>query len=126
MKHLERSPDFYEKARKRSEFYSERKRKSDERSFLRSTMQIMGTDAFKAYSKIVWQITESQDLYKVKNIDKRKGFQWQLDHKISICTGFKMCILPSIIGSIDNLQMIPMHENMKKGTRCYSIIEYCK
>ena len=42
---------------------------------------------------------------------------WQLDHIISIKYGFENNIDPVIISSIENLQMLPWLDNVKKGSK---------
>lgn len=39
---------------------------------------------------------------------------YQLDHRISIHKGFKLGINPKVIGSLDNLQMLPWEDNRNK------------
>jgi hypothetical protein len=129
-KTLERFPDFYLKRKQKrlkieiqeQEIISTKLLKE----YKRSIKQILGTKSFNLYRARVWEYTNNQQLFRLKNIDKRDGIDWQLDHKISIAIGFKLCIPVYLIGSIDNLQVIPRKENFLKGIRCYSIIEYCK
>ncbi len=70
------------------------------------------------YYKMVWKYTKA-NLNKVENIDKRGvelGFS--LDHKYSISQGFRDNILPHIIGSSINLEIITIEENSSKGGLC--------
>lgn len=71
------------------------------------------------YYKIVRRITESQDLSKLENFDKRgRGTEegvYHLDHIIPISYGLINNIDPAIIGHISNLRFIPALENIKKG-----------
>lgn len=78
---------------------------------------------FAKYKRLVWQVTNAQDLNKLKNYNKRSWEGYHLDHKISIWDGFQNGISAFIIGSLDNLQMIPREENMKKGRLSYSSLD---
>jgi hypothetical protein len=42
---------------------------------------------------------------------------YQLDHKISVYEGYKNGILPEEVASVDNLQMLPWFENLKKSNK---------
>lgn len=67
----------------------------------------------------VWKYTESQELEKLPNIEKRGNAgvsgAYQLDHIFPISSGFKQNIPIHIIGGIDNLQMLPWLENIRKS-----------
>jgi len=74
----------------------------------------------RLYYLMVWSITESQPLYKLKNHDKRCFYGrncYHLDHMCSISEGFNKSIEPEIIGRMDNLKFIPAKLNMKKGNK---------
>jgi hypothetical protein len=47
-----------------------------------------------------------------------KGKEFHVDHKFSISEGFKLGILPHIIGNIENLEIIPALDNFKKSDGC--------
>ncbi len=49
--------------------------------------------------------------------------KYHLDHKFSIMEGFLSNILPSFIGSKNNLEYIPWEENQKKNKNCSITIE---
>lgn len=49
---------------------------------------------------------------------KRGKFTYHLDHRFSIVEGFNNNIMPNIIGSHYNLEMLPMKENECKGMNC--------
>ena len=53
----------------------------------------------------------------IENLEKRSR-EWHLDHKFSICEGFKQNIPPYIIGSYYNLEILNGIENMRKQDRC--------
>lgn len=68
------------------------------------------------YCKIVRNVTDSQPLHTLKNIEKRgrgKG-KYHLDHIVSKKTGFDLGLPPWFIGNIINLRMIPESENCAK------------
>lgn len=74
------------------------------------------------YSREVWRFTNSSDIKKLKNFEKRGAINidgtYQLDHKYSIYQGFKDNIPPWIIGNICNLEMISSKENSSKKQKC--------
>jgi len=74
---------------------------------------------WEKYKNEVWRVTNSQPLHLLENYDKRgasgKEGAYQIDHMYSILKGFRNAVPPSLIGNIDNLQMIPWLENVKKG-----------
>lgn len=74
---------------------------------------------FKKYASLVMSITRKQDLSLLENFDKPRGLcgvpgAYQLDHIVSIKTGFDNNIPASVIGSLENLQFIPWEDNRKK------------
>jgi hypothetical protein len=73
---------------------------------------------WKKYRLLVWEITKSQNLKKLKDFDKRAFNGYHLDHKVSIWYGYKNKLNPKLIGSIDNLEFIPGKDNMRKGVKC--------
>lgn len=95
----------------------------------RITKEINGTiipkcqmSAWKLYCREVLKHTFNNNLYAISNWDKRGNHAsnlnaWHLDHKFSCFSGFKEGILPSLIGNIHNLEMLPWKENVVKGTR---------
>lgn len=81
---------------------------------------------FELYTRNVWLETNKQPLRELKNFNKR-GHQrvsgtYAIDHIISIKYGFINNICYTIIGNIDNLQMLTHTENSSKCDKCYSII----
>jgi len=65
-----------------------------------------------------WLVTEMQPLHKLPNFSKRcwnKSSCYELDHILSISTGFYEKIPPHLIGSMDNLRFIPLKENRDKS-----------
>lgn len=70
------------------------------------------------YRRLVWKITERQNLKKLKNYEKRAFTGFHLDHKVSIWYGFKNKIDPKLIGDIYNLEFIHHKENMRKWKGC--------
>lgn len=72
---------------------------------------------WRKYRRLVWKITEKQNLKKLPNFDKRGFTNYHLDHKVSIWYGYKHKLDPKLIGGIDNLELIPYKENMLKATK---------
>ena len=75
---------------------------------------------WELYKYKVRRLTEKQPLNTLKNYHKR-GFvtendAYHVDHIISIHEGFSKNIPIHLIASIDNLQMLPAIENIKKGS----------
>lgn len=79
-------------------------------------IDIKDKEEFKKYYKLVWFYTNKNIKY-VKNIHLR-GKLYNLDHKFSICEGFKQGISPDIIGSYVNLEIITKKENCSKQEKC--------
>lgn len=75
------------------------------------------TNPKKQYYKLVWELTENNNLSALEHHEKRGFYNYHLDHIIPISYGFKKGILPSIIAHIDNLRFIPWKENMKKKAK---------
>lgn len=48
---------------------------------------------------------------------------YHVDHKVSVLEGFNNGILPCIIGSICNLEVIPWKENLSKSSKCSMTID---
>lgn len=76
------------------------------------------------YYNEVWKITKQQNLKSLKFYKLSKKHLFSLDHKISINYGFTHNIPPKIIGSIENLQYIPIKLNSSKNKKCFSYIKY--
>lgn len=77
---------------------------------------------WKLYKRMVKKFTR-QTYKKYKNEINPKGLElsvhgYHLDHKFSIFEGFKNCILPNIIASKYNLEIIPCNENWIKKITC--------
>lgn len=68
------------------------------------------------YHKLVMKYTRRNSKF-VENIELR-GKEYHLDHKFSICEGFKQNVSPEIIGSKYNLEIIPRRENCFKQEKC--------
>ena len=73
-------------------------------------------DDFEYYKREVWKVTNS-NLHKIKGIETRSP-NMHVDHKFSIKKGFEMNILPIIIGSSRNLEMLPRSINCSKKANC--------
>lgn len=70
----------------------------------------------KRYISQCWTITESNK-HLLQDIELRCFRRYDIDHIVPISYGYKHNIPPSLIGSIDNLRIIPNKDNLKKGTR---------
>jgi hypothetical protein len=84
-------------------------------------------DGWDLYYFIVWKYTE-KNYKQFKNIInpnnlKRSIGHYHLDHRFSVAEGFKLGILPEIIGSVKNLEMLNHSNNISKGTKCSIAIE---
>jgi len=75
------------------------------------------------YVKEVMKYTNKQNLSLLENFDKRGRFSYHLDHKYSISEGWKNNILPYIIGSIYNLEMLEWNKNISKGAKCSTTLD---
>lgn len=81
-------------------------------------------ELFDIYYRKVWYFTNKSSKIKYSedelNKRSRNGIEGglQLDHKYSIYEGFKNHILPSIIGSCYNIELISWEENNKKSINC--------
>lgn len=81
---------------------------------------ISNLKGFDLYKQKVDQYTRiSTRLYSkyINNLELRSR-EWHLDHKFSVCEGFKNNIPPYIIGSYYNLEIMNGIENMKKQENC--------
>jgi len=75
-------------------------------------------DEYSLYRIEVDKITKSNDLTKLKNFSKKNLYhKYEIDHIYPISIGFKNNIPPSLIGSIDNLRIIPRFENRRKSSK---------
>jgi 5-methylcytosine-specific restriction endonuclease McrA len=114
---------------RRDPVYKE-KLKNVDRSYMKTENYKLATrnpdrPEYKRYQYEVQKITEENY---IKYIDKINPFGytrtlcgvengWQLDHKIPIRYGFDNDIEPNIIAAVENLQMLPWVENVKKGSK---------
>lgn len=67
------------------------------------------------YYAEVWAETEA-NAFKVENISDRGGVNC-VDHIVPISFGYDNNICVKLMGSAENLQVITMMENLRKGTR---------
>lgn len=82
---------------------------------------IKNKDGWEKYYFLVWYYSEKNYLEHKNQINPnnyRRGKNFHLDHKFSICEGFKNNVPPILIGGVNNLEVIPAKENLKKGTKC--------
>ena len=79
-------------------------------------------DAYIDYNLDVWRITANTYAEYVSEINpnslERGQKAYHLDHKYSICQGFKDGIPPEVIGSKHNLGMMWYIDNIKKSASC--------
>ena len=70
----------------------------------------------RRYIELCWFYTDLNSV-NIPGVEKRgfKGFH--IDHIVPISYGFKCGILPSVIGSLENLRMLHHSENCLKGSR---------
>ena len=73
------------------------------------------------YKIKVQELTKQQPLESLTDYHLR-GWDYQLDHIISIWDGFKWGINPEIIADISNLTILKQKDNAIKGRRSYSIL----
>ena len=81
---------------------------------------------YRDYERIVRDLTELEPIGLLNNYEQRDFFKYHIDHIVSIRFGYLNNIPAEQIASIENLQMLPMKENMDKGHGCYCVIVACK
>jgi len=85
--------------------------------------------SFKLYKKLVDRFTaisciEKFTIFELKTRGLKKEFgHTQIDHIFSVSKGFKLGILPKIIGSKSNIRLIKCDLNMKKSGKCDITLE---
>ena len=80
-------------------------------------IDIGNIENFNDYIYQVRKISEREiKIHGLNNIELRNKSDFHLDHKVSICFGFNNNILPEVIGSIYNLEIIPAYDNLSKNT----------
>ncbi len=72
----------------------------------------------RLYYNECWKYTNRNDLDILPNIEKRGKYKgdFHLDHIYPMSKGLENGHLPYMIGDIKNLQVIPMEENIRKGS----------
>lgn len=76
------------------------------------------------YQRIVWEFTnisakEKYSQEELKQRGKKTSLKHkQLDHNFSVHEGFKLGILPSIIGSKSNIRLVDCNYNSSKQSKC--------
>ena len=83
---------------------------------------IQDIEGYTLYKRLVHQFTSISfrvHYYDINpdRLPRRKG-KYHVDHKFSQCEGFKQGILPCIIGSKHNLEMLSESENCSKQDKC--------
>jgi len=81
---------------------------------------------YDLYKFLVWKHTEKSYKNNIHIINPLglKRIEFNIDHRFSIAQGFKLGILPNIIGSVINLEMLHHKINLSKGTKCSITLEY--
>ena len=93
-------------------WYSEYKKSDEYLAWLKSQ------DEYKIYYANVVQITHNNDLSVLENYSKKNKFhKYELDHIFPIRLAFEYGIPEEMVGSIENLRIIPMSENRSKGSK---------
>lgn len=78
-------------------------------------------NGWERYSFLVWYYTEKSYKKDKDNINPKnlkRGKNYHLDHKYSICEGFNSGVSPKIIGQYYNLEVITSYDNLKKNKQC--------
>lgn len=68
---------------------------------------------YKTYKKLVWKLTEVNKKH-IQGIEERDFKGMHIDHIVSVWACFRLGIVPCWAASIENLRMLPAHENIKK------------
>jgi hypothetical protein len=80
---------------------------------------------YKKYQYEVQKLTEENYVKYIDEINPMRYVRtlcgvengWQLDHIVSIKYGFENNIEPRVIAAVENLQMLPWIDNLKKGSK---------
>jgi hypothetical protein len=83
-------------------------------------------EGWKLYLFNVWRYTEKnykEYLSEINPKNLKRGNKYHLDHKFSISEGFSQGVLPSIIGGVNNLEILTSYENNSKGRKCSLTLE---
>jgi hypothetical protein len=86
---------------------------------------------YKKYRKMVWRITNQNNLTLLENHEKRGSHRkdenaYHLDHIFPISKGFFYELDPELIGDVRNLKFIPWFENVSKNNNILIIPEHIK
>jgi len=97
--------------RQRNREYQVRRRQTPEYKYWASRKT-----EYELYKMEVMKITYENDLRQLENYSKKNLYhKYELDHIYPIRAGFKNGIPVRLIGHIDNLRVITMHENRSKN-----------
>lgn len=69
-----------------------------------------------SYRYKCWKIT-NVNACNIIGIEKRKFKEWDVDHIVPIKYGYNNNIPPELIGSLENLRMLPHRDNFRKGIK---------
>jgi len=91
----------------------------------RALARVQAKEAAKArwqeYNRRVRELTELQPLHLLPGIENR-GKHLALDHRVSVYVAFKAGWSAEAAAALSNLQLMTPTENLRKGTRCYSLV----
>jgi hypothetical protein len=123
------------RGQKHSEFHKNRSREDKEETYKKYLdTRIKNGNAipkelkndYERYVELVWKYTNisySEHYYEINpNNLKRGRTTYHLDHKVSIFEGFNNSILPNIIGSKYNLEILEAKKNLSKQRKSSQLI----
>ena len=80
-------------------------------------------ERWKAYERQARELTEQHPLHQLPGYHLRGAGGYALDHRVSIYKAFRAGWPVEQAAALDNLQLVPIGENLRKGTGCYSSLE---
>lgn len=88
----------------------------------RDLLSRINKDSYSLYKSLVYKYTRKnykrfQKIVNPNNLSIGRN-KYHLDHKYSILEGFNHCILPHIVGSYVNLEILGEKYNINKGPKC--------
>ena len=107
----------YDCGRKTDPYRSDRepqKRKHTYRTYIKYDGKKVHKKFPSKYHADVWELTEKNDLTRVKGIEKREWKKYDLDHIVPISFGRKHDISPERLADLSNLQILPHEDNRRK------------
>jgi hypothetical protein len=92
------------------------------RTELKKQAQAARRADFNAYRNEVRRLTELEPLHQVPGITLRGGSH-HLDHIVSIRAAWLANWSAAKCAHLSNLQILPWHENLRKGDGCYCALD---